>query len=414
MNPGSRAGDAEQPVRAYFCGMKASGRALALDLSLAVIGVVLTAVAVWSVNVIATPFAGPTWLKVIWPVLIGAPLALRRRAPLLGWTVIWAGISLQALITGNSPEGLELMFVMAVGSYSVAAHSTLRRALAGLAVTTVGAIIYGQANHDIMSGNTGNEWSAAFFATALLATWLAGVFVRDRREAVAQAARTAAAEGRAERAVADERARMARELHDIVSHNLSVVVLQAAGAQAAGGTDTGPTLEKIERSGRQALVEMRRLLGVLRQPDEPATGPELSPQPGVAELAALAEGVRAAGLPVVLVIDGDPGQLPAAVDISAYRIAQEALTNVLKHAGRATAEVNVRCGADEVLIEVTDNGAGPQPAGPAEGGHGLAGMRERVALFGGELAAGPQPGGGFAVRARLPLGEQPRPAWPLP
>jgi hypothetical protein len=195
MNPGSRTGDAEQSVRAYFCGMKAPGRALALDLSLAVIGVVLTAVAVWSVNVIATPFAGPAWLKVIWPLLVGAPLSLRRRAPLLGWTIIWAGISLQALITGNSPEGLELMFVMAVGSYSVGAHSTLRRALAGLAVTAVGAVIYGQANHDIMSGNTGNEWSAAFFATALLATWLAGVFVRDRREAVAQAARTAAAEG---------------------------------------------------------------------------------------------------------------------------------------------------------------------------------------------------------------------------
>jgi signal transduction histidine kinase len=393
--------------------MKAPGRAQALDLSLALIGVVLTAVAVWSVNVIATPFAGPTWLKVIWPLLIGAPLALRRRAPLLGWTIVWAGISLQALITGNSPEGVELMFVLGVGSYSVAAYSTLRRALTGLAVTAVGCLIYGQANHDIMSGNTGNEWSAAFFATAILAAWLAGVFVRSRREAVAQAARTAAAERQAERAVADERARMARELHDIVSHNLSVVVLQAAGAQAAGSSDTGPTLEKIERSGRQALVEMRRLLGVLRQPDEPAAGPELSPQPGMAELAALAEGVRAAGLPVVLVIDGDPGRLPAAVDISAYRIVQEALTNVLKHAGQASAQVSVRCGADEVLIEVTDDGDGPQAARPT-GGHGLAGMRERVALFGGELTAGPKSDGGFAVRARLLLGDQPRPAWPLP
>ncbi len=394
--------------------MKAPGRALALDLSLAVIGVVLTAVAVWSVNVIATPFAGPTWLKVVWPVLIGAPLALRRRAPLLGWTIIWAAISLQALITGNSPEGLELIFVIGVGSYSVAAHSTLRRALAGLAVTAAGLVIYDQANHDTMSGNTGNEWSVAYFTTAILAAWLTGVFVRGRREAVTQAARTAAAERAAERAAADERARMARELHDIVSHNLSVVVLQAAGAQAAGGTDTGPTLEKIERSGRQALVEMRRLLGVLRQPDEPGVRPELSPQPGIAELAALVEGVRAAGLPVVLVINGDPDQLPAAVDISAYRIVQEALTNVLKHAGNASAQVSVSCGPDEVLIEVTDDGAGPQAAGQAGGGHGLAGMRERVALFGGELTAGPQPAGGFAVRARLPLGEQPRPARPLP
>jgi signal transduction histidine kinase len=391
--------------------MKAPGRALALDLSLALTGVVLAAVAVWSVNVIGTPFAGPTWLKVIWPVLIGAPLALRQRAPLLGWAIIWAGISLQALITGNSPEGVELIFVLGVGSYSVAAYSTLRRALAGLAVTAVGCIIYGQANHDTMSGNTGNLWSDAFFVTAILAAWLAGVFVRSRREAVAQAARTAAAERRAEQAAADERARMARELHDIVSHNLSVVVLQAAGAQAAGSTDAG-TLEKIERSGRQALVEMRRLLGVLRQPSEQAAGPELAPQPGIAELAALVDGVHAAGLPVTLVIDGDPGGLPAAVDISAYRIVQEALTNVLKHAGHASAQVRVRCGAGEVLIEVTDDGAAPQADGQAGGGHGLAGMRERVALFGGELTAGPRAGGGFAVRARLPLDEQPGLAWP--
>jgi len=410
MNLGSHTGDARQTLAAYFVSMKAPGRALALDLGLAVIGVALTAVAVWSANVISTPFAGPAWLKVVWPVLIGAPLALRRRTPLLSWTIIWAGISLQALITGNSPEGLELMFVLGVGSYSVAAYSTLRRALAGLAVTAVGATIYGLANHDIMSGNTGNLWSAAFFATAIVAAWLAGVFIRGRREASAQAARTAAAEQQAERAVADERARMARELHDIVSHNLSVVVLQAAGAQAVGGPGADPALEKIERSGRQALVEMRRLLGVLRQPGDQPARPELSPQPGVAELPALVEGVRAAGLPVALAIDGDPAGLPAAVDISAYRIVQEALTNVLKHAGRASAQVSVSCGADEVLIEVTDDGPGPQAGGQASGGHGLAGMRERVALFGGELTAGPRPAGGFAVRARLPLGEQPRPA----
>lgn len=403
--------------------MKPTGRALALDLSLGLIGVALTAVAVWSANVISTPFAGPAWLKVIWPLLIGAPLVLRRRAPLLGWAIIWAGISLQALITGNSPEGLELMFVLAVGSYSVAAYSTLRRALAGLAITAAGGTVYALANHDIMGGNTGNLWSAAFFATAVVAAWLAGVFVRGRREAVVQAARTAAAERQAEQAVADERARMARELHDIVAHNLSVVVLQAAGAQAAGSPDGG-TLEKIERSGRQALVEMRRLLGVLRQPSDQPGLPALSPQPGIAQLAALTEGVRGAGLPVRLVITGDPAALPAAADISAYRIVQEALTNVLKHAGSAHAEVTVSCGTDAVQIEVTDDGAGASPGEPGGGhgpasrhgpadGHGLAGMRERVALFGGELAAGPRPGGGFTVRATLPLGDQSRAAWPV-
>jgi signal transduction histidine kinase len=394
-----------------FGAMKAADRSVALDLSLGLTGVVLAAVAVWSVNVIGTAFAGPTWLKVVWPLLIGAPLVLRRRAPLLGLAVIWAGVSLQALIRGNSPEGLELIFALGVGSYAVAAHSTLRRALAGLAVTATGGTIYGLANHDTMSGNTGDLWADAFFATAILAAWLAGVFVRGRRGTAAQAARTAAAERQAERAVADERARMARELHDIVSHNLSVVILQAAGAQAAGSPDAG-TLEKIERSGRQALVEMRRLLGVLRQPGDQPGAPGLSPQPGIADLAALTEGVRAAGLPVRLVINGDPAQLPTVVDISAYRIVQEALTNVLKHAGKASAHVSVRCGT-EVVIEVTDDGTGPPADRQNDGGHGLAGMRERVALFGGELAAGPLPAGGFAVRARLPTGDMPQTARPV-
>jgi signal transduction histidine kinase len=152
---------------------------------------------------------------------------------------------------------------------------------------------------------------------------------------------------------------------------------------------------------------------VLRQPGEQPARPELSPQPGVTELPALVEGVRAAGLPVVLAIDGDPAGLPAAVDISAYRIVQEALTNVLKHAGQASARVSVRCAADQVLIEVTDDGADPPTSEQVGGGHGLAGMRERVALFGGELTTGPRSAGGFAVRARLPLGEQPRPAGPV-
>jgi signal transduction histidine kinase len=149
---------------------------------------------------------------------------------------------------------------------------------------------------------------------------------------------------------------------------------------------------------------MRRLLGVLRDPhDEPG----LTPQPGVGELAALAEGVRAAGLPVRLVVDGDHATLPTAVGVSAYRIVQEALTNVLKHAGPAHAEVSISCVAGAVTIQVTDDGAGIPAAGAHAGGQGLAGMRERVAIFGGELLAGPRPGGGFAVRARLPLGDGP-------
>jgi len=205
----------------------------------------------------------------------------------------------------------------------------------------------------------------------------------------------------AEQATAAERSRIAREMHDIVAHHLSVIVLQAAGARASG-RPAEATLEKVENSARQALSETRRLLGVLRDPDDEAG---LAPQPGIGDLDALAAGVQAAGLPVHLVIEGNLAALPATVDVSVYRIVQEALTNVLKHAGPAQADVTIGFGQDAVTIEVTDDGT----AGPGQraqvGGHGLAGMRERAAAFGGELAAGPRVGGGYAVRARLPLSD---------
>jgi signal transduction histidine kinase len=256
----------------------------------------------------------------------------------------------------------------------------------------------------------------------LVAFLLAGVLVRARRQAARLAARSEALERQAEQAAAAERARIARELHDIIAHHLSVVVLHAAGARACGRADP-ETLEEIEHSGRQALTETRRLFGVLREPGE-QTG--RAPQPGISELPELAGSLRAAGLEVSLSIDGDHTALPPAVNVSVYRIVQEALTNVLKHAGPARAEVTVGCADSAVTIEVTDDGPGnPAPpavqgAGPggtgggsppsAEevgGGQGLAGMRERVALFGGDLRAGPRPGGGFTVRARLPAGEPP-------
>ena len=242
-----------------------------------------------------------------------------------------------------------------------------------------------------------------FLTGEILICWLLGVFVHSRREAAALAERNAALHRQAERALVAERARIARELHDIVAHHLSVVVLQAAGARASD-RPAAAALAKIERSGREALNEMRRLLGVLREPTE---GAGVAPQPGVADLAVLAEGVRAAGLPVRLAVESDHVALPAALDVSAYRIIQEALTNVLKHAGPARAEVTVGCANGAVVIEVTDDGAGDAAADQQASGHGLAGMRERAAMFGGELQAGPRPGGGFAVRARLPLGDGP-------
>ena len=288
--------------------------------------------------------------------------------------------------------------MLAAACYALGAYSTPRRSLAALLLMipamVVCVLVSHRLNGDVLA-------IPQFLILGVAVFWLIGMGVRARREATSLAARNAALERQADEAVAAERARIARELHDIVAHHLSVVVLQAAGARASGKSADG-ALEKIENSGRQALAETRRLLGVLRDPAE-ETG--FAPQPGIGELAALADSVRAAGVPVSLAVPSDHRELPTAVGVSAYRIVQEALTNVLKHAGPAHADVTVGCADGAVMIEVTDDGAGTAPGGAHPGGQGLAGMRERVAVFGGELQAGPRSDGGFAVRARLPLGE---------
>jgi signal transduction histidine kinase len=292
------------------------------------------------------------------------------------------------------------MVVLVTASYSLGAYATLRRAAAGLAISAV-LILAGGAALLAFTQHPGGAVIGVSFIP-LLAFWLAGVLVRARRQAASLAERNDALQRQAEQAAAAERARIARELHDIVAHHLSVIVLQAAGARALG-KPAGAALEKIEHSGRQALAETRRLLGVLRDPGED-TG--LGPQPGISDLDALAGTVRAAGLPVNLAISGDPAAIPDAVDVSVYRIVQESLTNVLKHAGPARADVTVGCAEDAVTIEITDNGTGATGNQPPAGGHGLAGMRERAAMFGGEFCAGPRPRGGFTVRARLPVGDR--------
>ena len=349
--------------------------------------------------------AGPSWLLALLPLLVGAPLVLRRRAPLLVWLVTWAGIGLLCLLAHNSVRGLAFTFVLLAAAYSLGAHASFRRAVDGLVLAA--PVVFVISNHGelglVLGKGGGGGPGVTLAALQLLACWLAGVLVQARRRADSLAARSAALQRQAEQAATAERARIARELHDIVAHHLSVIVLQAAGSRASG-KPAGAALEKIENSARQALAETRHLLGVLRDPGEEAA---LAPQPGTAELGALAARVRAAGLPVHLVIDGDPGALPAAVDMSVYRIVQEALTNVLKHAGPARADVTVGCAPDAVTIEISDNGTGEPGARAPADGRGLAGMRERAAAFGGELAAGPRPGGGFAVRALLPLGGGP-------
>jgi signal transduction histidine kinase len=368
--------------------MQAARRVTGLDLDLVadagvtVAGVGLTALAAWIPSSAAV--VGPVWLRAVLPLLLGGPLVLRRRAPVVMWIGIWAAIALQYGITGHPPKGLEL-FVPLAGAYSLGALLIFRRSAACFGASLV-IVIAARPGLSIIP---------------LLAAWLVGVFVQTRGWAASLAAKNAALQQQAERTAAEERTRIARELHDIVAHHLSVIVLQAAGARASGTTPE-TTLEKIETSGRQALAETRRLLGVLRDPNEES---RLAPQPSLDELDSLAGSVRAAGVPVNLVVSGDRAALPAAVDVSVYRIVQEALTNVLKHAGRARADVTIGCADDAVTIDVIDDGSTQSANGAPGDGHGLAGMRERVAVFGGELRAGPRPDGGYAVHARLPLAD---------
>jgi signal transduction histidine kinase len=395
-----------------------------VDAGMGIIAAGLTAAAAWGPRGLigGTTIAGPLWLRALLPLLIGAPLVLRRRDPLLVWTAIWAVVALQFLLAqGQYTKSLDLQFgpnpetpvaftfALFAAAYALGAHAGLRRAAAGLilVIPVVDEISHHGGLGLALDSSSGGTKAVALPWLQLAAFCLAGVLVRARRQAVSMAARSAARQREVEQAAAAERARIARELHDIIAHHLSVVVLHAAGARACGGADPA-TLEEIEDSGRQALAETRRLFGVLRDPDE-ETG--RAPQPGIGELPALAGRLRTAGLEVSLSIDGDHAALPPAVNVSAYRIVQEALTNVLKHAGAARAEVTVGCSDSAVTIEVTDDGPGnPAPqamkgAGEVGGGQGLAGMSERVALFGGDLRAGPRPGGGFTVRARLPAGQ---------
>jgi signal transduction histidine kinase len=244
-----------------------------------------------------------------------------------------------------------------------------------------------------------------------IAAAVIGTNVRGRRERMAfLEERTVRLERerdqQAQLAVAGERARIAREMHDVVTHNLSVMVALADGAVfAQGRTPERATaaMRQVSATGRQAITDMRRFLGVLRA-DEPDA--LRHPMPGIAQLDALAEQVRAAGLPTRLRVSGEPSAVPAAAQLTAYRLVQEALTNTLKHAPAGTrAEVRIACAADAVAVTVTDDGAAPPPPpDPARSpGHGLPGMRERAAAYGGRLTAGPLPGGGWQVAARLSL-----------
>jgi signal transduction histidine kinase len=335
-------------------------------------------------------------------------LAWRRRAPLASAAVTLGVIGAISALWGFDDAWVGIGFLVAV--YSVAAHGERLEALIGLALGLLaGAMANFAEDNDSIGEFLGNF---SFYAIVLVGMpWVGGRALRSRQlQAEALEDRAAAlqreSEERARAAVAEERLRIARELHDVVGHALGVIVVQAGAERATLTPDretTRDTLVTIERTGRQALGEMRRLLDLMRRDDEQVA---LAPQPSLTHLDGLVEKVRAAGLPVELRIEGEQVSLPPGIDLSAYRIVQEALTNALKHAGPARARVTVRYADDALELEIADDGPGHGNARDGSG-HGLAGMGERVALYGGTLRTGTRPGGGFAVSARLPF-ELPR------
>lgn len=369
---------------------------VAIDRVLAVV----LAVAVSLEVALANTFEGRAGVWLPAGLVMTLAIAGRRRHPLAVAALVTAANGAAGSLSGPA-QSVPITVAWIAALYGLAVW-TERAAFVVGTVWAVGTIVLvGQSSES--SPGEAQVWLVA----TVVALLLVRLVVRRRELRAEDLARRAALlerekELRAREAAVDERARIARELHDIVGHSVSVMVVQAGAERRVlppGLESTREALVQIEQTGRQALAEMRRLLGVLRRRDEP---PELAPPPGLARLETLVEGVREAGLPVDLRSEGRPVPLPPGLDLTAYRIVQEGLTNALKHAGRASAQVLLRYGERELEIEVGDDGAGPTTFHLE--GHGLAGIRERVALHGGDFEAGAGNGRGFRVRVRLPIG----------
>jgi signal transduction histidine kinase len=357
----------------------------------ALIGVVLTQGDVWT-----AVEHNRARLAAIALVTAGA-LLFRRRAPFVAPLVVAAGALVFSLLDANAAYTTDTMFLPLLLA-AWAAGSLLDWRPATVALTAILA-----AGWTVFIRAPGVPWTELLW----LSFPLTGIFMisaaaaRHSEQARAAEERAQRTEEEALRAVEDERSRITRELHDVLAHSVSVMTVQASAVRRLLKPEQEREREAlltVEETGRQALAEMRRMLGIMRSDHEAAA---LAPQPGLGTLPELVEQVRQSGLPVELSVEGQPVALPAGVDLSAYRIVQEALTNALNHAGPAQAWVSVRYADGDVEIEVENDG---QSDGAGDGaGHGLVGMRERAALCGGELHSGPRPGGGFKISARLPV-----------
>jgi signal transduction histidine kinase len=373
---------------------------LALDF---VMAAALLAVSVHGAATRTATFGPPAWLTLTAAVLVAVPVAVRRVWPVTALAIVLAAnfVVMAAGVGGSA------VVIVALTLYPVAVSRPPRRSVPMLAVALAAAAV--AAVTGILASPQPPPWQVRFDAVAatiavVAAAWALGTARRTQLVAAARAAQQAT-----RRAVADERLRIARELHDVIAHSMSLITAKAAVANYLIDSQPGGVREAltvIEDTGRHALAEMRRMLGVLRsdtpEADPGAASGERAPAPGLAELAALAAHAEQAGVTVDLDVPATD-DLPEGVALAAYRIVQEALTNVMKHAAPTHCRVRVFRAGPEVLIDVADAGGRPRAGSPAPGRHGIIGMRERAALFGGEFEAGPRPDGGFRVTARLPL-----------
>ncbi|MGH3286769.1 MAG: sensor histidine kinase [Streptosporangiaceae bacterium] len=423
-----------------------SGAARTADAAIAVVAVIAAVVAVMaqsrtgdSYGVFPVPIGKPVVINIqpgpgsglstgvlIGAALTAAPLAFRRTYPIIAFCVILA-----ALFGTNGHTTSITVAAVIVAAYSAAAYSPYRRA-ALLSVLAGGVIV--TAAYPNTTPPVPERYTALLILLPTVAVGVAIRVWRGRAGESAERLRVAEAEHEAQtrRAVALERARIASEMHDVVTHNVSVMVVQAGAARRVLDSSPGEAREAllaVEASGRTAMTELRHLLGLLAaeavgeadagEVAMPAGAGDasLTPQPGVARIPALLGRVCAAGMPVELSVQaprGTPPELPPGVDLVAFRVVQEGLTNVMKHAGQARTTVRLDYGPRDLLIAVSDDGrpaaAGPRAGpgeraepGPGSGGRGLIGLRERIAVYGGELDAGPRPGGGWRLAARIPL-----------
>jgi signal transduction histidine kinase len=380
-------------IRAAFFMIR--GHPFATD---ALLASVLAALVLSEVFTSGDYLTGSNWVYLPAAVLMTVPLAWRRRSPLVVVALVMGAFAAQSLILDPTPTPDVELIPALIAVYSVAAHGERWVSFVGGGLSVGAGLIWLGVDDFLLP--------VVMFGGA----WFAGRLVQKRQlyaQAFAERARVLERErdANARVAAAEERVRIAREMHDVLGHSVSVMVVQAGAERLALGEERPATREAllaIERTGREALAEMSRLLGILRKEGE---GLALAPRPSLAQVDALVQTLRDAGVPVELRVEGEQAALPPGVDVSAYRILQEALTNVVKHAGPARAFVVVRYGRRALEVEVTDDGR--RSLNGNASGYGLAGMRERVELHGGTLEAGSASEGGFTVKARLPLGTVP-------